>query len=76
MHYVSNDWKLGKLLHHALSHSCRPRLLLEEVLIDFREVVGSHSGANLGEGVWDTIRNYGLEEKVNSNPRVRTELTA
>ncbi|KAJ6554795.1 hypothetical protein B0H19DRAFT_863005, partial [Mycena capillaripes] len=34
---------------------------LEELLIDFRELVGEHSGENLADAVWKTIEMYGLE---------------
>ncbi|KAJ7909420.1 hypothetical protein B0H13DRAFT_1608444, partial [Mycena leptocephala] len=37
---------------------------LEEMLIDFREMVGEHSGENMAEEVWNCIEMYGLEEKV------------
>jgi hypothetical protein len=33
---------------------------LEELLIDFREILGEHSGENLGKILWDTILSYGL----------------
>ncbi|KAJ7182073.1 hypothetical protein C8R46DRAFT_885098, partial [Mycena filopes] len=34
----------------------------EEMLIDFRELVGEHSGANMADAVWDTFEKYGLED--------------
>ena len=37
---------------------------IEEVLIDFQEVIGEHSGANLAAAVWQTIDCYGLAGKV------------
>jgi hypothetical protein len=37
---------------------------LEEMLIDFREMVGKHSGENMAEEVWNCIEMYGLKEKV------------
>ena len=37
---------------------------IEEVLIDFQELVGEHSGANLAAAVWQTIDFYGLASKV------------
>ncbi|KAJ8587231.1 hypothetical protein M405DRAFT_689575, partial [Rhizopogon salebrosus TDB-379] len=36
---------------------------LEELLIDFREIIGEHSGANLAEVVWDTLELYGLKDR-------------
>ncbi|KZP26411.1 hypothetical protein FIBSPDRAFT_671990, partial [Athelia psychrophila] len=36
----------------------------EEVLIDFREIIGQHSGENLAESVWQTLELYGLIGKI------------
>ncbi|KAF7370018.1 Transposase-like protein [Mycena sanguinolenta] len=33
---------------------------LEECLIDFRELVGQHSGENMGAAVWQTVEKFGL----------------
>ena len=47
----------------------RPQLTLsnsEELLIDFRELVGQHSGENMAEVVWATMELYGLIGKVRS----------
>lgn len=38
----------------------------EEMLIDFRELVGEHSGENMAEAVWTTLKNYGIEGRVRS----------
>lgn len=51
------------LVYCMLSFS---RVHLEEILIDFREIVGQHSGENLAEGVWETLQMYGLLKKVSS----------
>ncbi|KAG2073320.1 hypothetical protein BDR04DRAFT_935688, partial [Suillus decipiens] len=32
----------------------------EELLIDFCEIIGEHSGANLAKAVWNTLELYGL----------------
>ena len=37
---------------------------LEELLIDFRELIGQHSGENMAEAVWATMELYGLIGKV------------
>ncbi|KAF8144261.1 hypothetical protein K438DRAFT_1563768, partial [Mycena galopus ATCC 62051] len=34
----------------------------EELLIDFRELVGEHSGENMAEEVWSTLEMYGLDD--------------
>jgi hypothetical protein len=39
-------------------------LCSEEVLVDFKELVGEHSGENLAEIVWSTLEMYGIEKKV------------
>ncbi|KAJ6632154.1 hypothetical protein B0H10DRAFT_1770695 [Mycena sp. CBHHK59/15] len=36
--------------------------LLEELLIDFRELVGEHSGENMAEEVWACLETYGLDD--------------
>ncbi|KAJ6548291.1 hypothetical protein B0H10DRAFT_1653678, partial [Mycena sp. CBHHK59/15] len=36
----------------------------EEMLIDFRELVGEHSGENMAEAVWSTLKIYGIEGRV------------
>lgn len=37
--------------------------LVEEILLDFREMVGAHSGENMSEAMWSTLVEYGIEEK-------------
>ena len=37
---------------------------VEELLIDFHELIGSHSGENLAAAVWSTMELYRLEGKV------------
>ena len=39
---------------------------VEELLIDFRELIGPHSGKNMAEAVWATMELYGLVRKVRS----------
>jgi hypothetical protein len=41
---------------------------LEELLIDFRELVGEHSGENLADAVWKTVEMYGIEGRVIIKP--------
>ncbi|KAH9915977.1 uncharacterized protein BXZ73DRAFT_54055, partial [Epithele typhae] len=36
----------------------------EEVLLDFRELQGEHSGENLADSVWHTMSTYGLKGRV------------
>jgi len=35
--------------------------LIEELLIDFREIIGEHSGENLAHAVYETQKLYGLK---------------
>jgi hypothetical protein len=34
--------------------------LTEECLIDFRELLGAHSGENMADAVWETVEKFGL----------------
>jgi hypothetical protein len=62
-HYVTNDGALGTF--SILFHSNQPNdLFTEELLIDFRELIGEHSGENMAEAVWATMELYGLVGKV------------
>lgn len=36
-------------------------LFTEELLIDFCELIGSHSGENLAAAIWETLELYGLQ---------------
>jgi hypothetical protein len=62
MHYVSNDWELGRSL--SMSSTCFLLPATEELLVDFKEIHGEHSGENLAKLVWETMQMYGLEDKV------------
>ena len=39
-------------------------LSLEELLIDFQELLGEHSGENMAAVVWSTLEKYGIQNKV------------
>jgi hypothetical protein len=41
--------------------------LTEETMIDFRELVGEHSGDNMAEAVWETHTTYSLNGRVRHN---------
>jgi hypothetical protein len=36
----------------------------EELLIDFRELEGAHSGSNMSEVVWETLKRYNIEHRL------------
>jgi len=40
--------------------------LSEELLIDFRELISEHSGENMAEAVWETLKQYNLIGRVSS----------
>ena len=49
-------------------------------MIDFREIIGEHSGENLAHAVWETLELYGLKGRVSvlclvSTLRYHAELT-
>jgi hypothetical protein len=35
-----------------------------ELLIDFREIIGQHSGENMAAVVWSTLETYDIHSKV------------
>jgi hypothetical protein len=63
MHYVTNDWQLSMSLPPFLCPTFN-FASTEELLIDFREIIGKHSGANLAEAVWNTLELYRLKNRV------------
>ncbi|KAI5894584.1 uncharacterized protein SCHCODRAFT_02495338, partial [Schizophyllum commune H4-8] len=36
----------------------------EELLIDFHELIGAHTGENMAHAVWETLGTYGLKGRV------------
>ena len=36
----------------------------EELLINFRELIGEHTGENMAEAVWETLTMYGIQDRV------------
>jgi hypothetical protein len=61
--YVTNDGELGLSFVSSLSLTMHLHAV-EELLIDFRELIGEHSRENMAEAVWATMELYGLIEKV------------
>lgn len=70
MHYVDDNWETRKspfrapMAHTDFSHS-------EELLIDFRELLGEHSGENFASVVWETLELYGLVGRVSNRDCLR-----
>jgi hypothetical protein len=48
-----------------------PKHSIEELLIDFCELEGDHSGANLADALWKSLTFYGIEKQVNMTPIVK-----
>ncbi|KAF9551875.1 hypothetical protein CPC08DRAFT_610532, partial [Agrocybe pediades] len=55
----SNNYTFLAIVAHYITHADE----LEELLIDFRELVGEHSGENMAEAVWETLTTYGIEDR-------------
>ena len=65
MHWINSDWKLGTPFSYTFIPVCSIiSTISEELLIDFRELVGEHSGENLAHAVYDTLNLYGLKGRV------------
>lgn len=62
-HYVNVKGELGKFICPLF---CLILILTptEELLIDFKELLGTHSGENMAEAVWDTLTTYGIKDQV------------
>lgn len=62
-HFVTNDGCLGT---SSFSYSLRPSQVAttDELLIDFTELIGEHTGANMADAVWSTMKRYGLVGRV------------
>ena len=41
-------------------------LSLEELLIDFWELIGEHSGENMAEAIWETLMQYDIQDWVST----------
>ena len=37
---------------------------LEELLIDFQELIGEHTGENMAEAIWETLTRYDIQDRV------------
>ena len=61
-HYVTNNGQLNVFLLSQLITHLHP--LTEELLINFCELIGEHSGENMAEAVWVMMELYALIRKV------------
>ncbi len=52
---------MGNLVRISFDPPTRYYLFLaEKLLIDFYELIGEHSGDNMAEAIWQTLKLYGL----------------
>ena len=63
-HYVTNDGELGLSFISSFNSTMYLCTVIEELLIDFQELIGEHSGENMAKAVWATMELYGLIGKV------------
>ena len=56
----SNNFTFMAIVAHYITKAGQ----LEELLIDFCEMDGAHTGANMAEATWDTLTRFGLENWV------------
>ncbi|KAF5337795.1 hypothetical protein D9758_016284 [Tetrapyrgos nigripes] len=56
----SNGYAFIAIIAHYVTNKGK----LEELLIDFRELSGAHSGDNMAEVVWETLAQYGPKGKI------------
>jgi hypothetical protein len=59
----SNNFAFMAIVAHYITRAGE----LQELLIDFREMDGAHSGANMAEATWDTLVRFGLENRVSES---------
>ena len=57
-HYITNEGQCGKKISPIFQSLAN--YFLEEILIDFHEIVGPHSGENMADIVWSTLELYGI----------------
>jgi hypothetical protein len=67
----SNNFAFMAIVAHFITNAGQ----LEELLIDFRELEGEHSGVNLAEATWQTLCTYGIEHRVYFFPTIRMDIT-
>jgi len=63
-HYMNKDGQLGCYVSIHITSDCNTRLVAEEPLTDFWELLGEHSGKNMAEAAWETLVMYGIEGRV------------
>ena len=62
-HYINKSGNLGTFLLSSL-FLVLTHFSIEELLIDFRELIGEHTGENMAEAVWETLTRYDIHDRV------------
>ena len=62
-HYINKSGNLGTFLLSSL-FLVLTHFSIEELLIDFRELIGEHTGENMAEAVWETLTRYDIRDRV------------
>ena len=70
-HYVRNDGQYGMNCSQFLNYVSLI-FHVEELLIDFYELMGAHSGENMAAVVWSTLELYGIENRVHMSTAILT----
>ncbi|THU97090.1 hypothetical protein K435DRAFT_663241, partial [Dendrothele bispora CBS 962.96] len=59
----SNGYAFMAIIAHYVDNKGK----LVEILIDFRELIGEHSGENMADAVWETLEKFGINNRVSIN---------
>ena len=62
-HYINKNGELGILFSFLYAYYSTTKLIssvIEELLIDFCELVGEHSGDNMAEVIWESLVCFGI----------------
>jgi hypothetical protein len=63
-HYVTKSGQLGMLFAYLIHADSQCENVIKELLIDFHQLEGEHSGANMVEATWDTLTCFGIKNQV------------
>jgi hypothetical protein len=60
-------WYDSEIFYYIVRTQLNIITTVEELLIDFRELIGEHSGENLADAVYETLQLYNLKDKVRTS---------
>jgi len=63
-YYVNKDGCLGMYILSLITSNSNTGIDAEELLIDFQELIGKHSGENMADAIWETLIMYGIEGRI------------